>query len=195
MLGALLVLSGVVWLIQRAGIIHVSWEAMLSALLIALGVGMVVTARRPRGRGLILLGVALTLVLAGTSSVDVGLAKDGIGDRSLRPVSVVTAGSNASLGVGHLDVDLRDLTVPVGESSLRYGIGVGELIVHLPTDSGVAVRINSSARGGELQVLGVVRSGSNVSLPYRDPNYATAERRLALELSAGFASVQVTRGG
>jgi predicted membrane protein len=194
-LGALLVLSGVVWLIQRAGILHLSWETMLSALLIALGVGMVMTARRPRGRGLLLLGVTLTLLLAGTSSVDVGLAKDGVGDRSLHPASVLTAKRDTSLGVGHLEVDLRDLTVPVGETTLHYRIGIGEMIVRLPTDERVAVRVNASARGGELTVLGRVASGSNVTLPYSDPNYATAERHLVLDLSAGLASVQVERGG
>jgi hypothetical protein len=193
--GGLLILGGVVWLFQRAGVVHLSWESVLSGLLIALGAGMVMTARRPRGRGLILLGVALTLVLAGTSSVDVGLAKDGVGDRSLHPPTLAAARTYPSFFAGHLDVDLRDLDVPVGESSLRYQIGVGELVIRLPKDESVGVRITSSVRGGELKILGQVRSGSNVSLPYSDPNFDAAERRLVVDLSAGFASVQVTRGG
>jgi predicted membrane protein len=153
---------------------------------------MIVTARRHGGHGLIVLGIALTLLLAGTSSVNVEILRDGVGQRDSHPTTVSDARRDASLGIGHLNVDLTDLVVTPGEPvRLQYRVGIGELIVRVPADVGLAV--NASARGGDIQILGRSVNGSNVSLPYTDRDFAASERKLVLDLTAGLASIQVVR--
>src|SRR5688500_1116110 len=72
LIGTMLVASGVAWLLQRSGVVDFSWETLLAGLLVILGVGMVVTARRGGGMGLVAIGLALTIALASTSSIEVG---------------------------------------------------------------------------------------------------------------------------
>src|SRR5687768_16422532 len=81
-LGALLVLGGVGWFLQQVGLVHLSLTTTLSALLIVLGVGLVLTARRAGGAGLVVVGMVLTVVLASVSAVDGRLLQRGVGERT-----------------------------------------------------------------------------------------------------------------
>src|SRR5687768_5708088 len=84
-LGALLVLGGIGWFVQQVGLVHLSVTTMFSCLLITLSVGLVLTARRAGGAGLVVLGMALTIVHASTTAVDVGMLQRGAGERRFAP--------------------------------------------------------------------------------------------------------------
>ncbi|HEX7166146.1 MAG TPA: hypothetical protein VF230_04100 [Acidimicrobiales bacterium] len=198
-LGVLLIASGVGWLLQRSGLVDLSWETLLSALLVMLGLGMLLTARRPGGIGLVLVGGAITIALASASSIDIGLLKAGVGERTLHPGTITAARKDARLAVGHLDVDLTDLVLSDDggdPETIRYEVGIGELTVRVPEDADV--RVVGKARGGELSLLGFERSGPDMEHEVLDradtgDSLEPVEPDLVLHVSVWFGSVRVDR--
>jgi len=91
--GALLVLVGVAWLLDANGV-EVPWRAVLPAALIAVGLATAAGSMRGRQHGLMVLGLALTLVLAVAVGTDWGLEVTlvgGVGDRVEEPCAHVRA--------------------------------------------------------------------------------------------------------
>src|SRR5215211_6017964 len=90
---------------------------------------------RPRRRRLLTgLAVALAvLALAFASAVAVAFAvfdvslSDGVGDRVYHVASADQLAGRYELGVGELELDLRDLRLPEGETRVDAHVGVGEL--------------------------------------------------------------------
>ena len=195
-LGALLVLGGIGWFLQQVGLVHLSLTTVLSCLLITLGIGLVVTARRAGGGGLVAVGLALTVALASASAVDVALLQRGVGERRYAPQGAEDLEARYQLGVGSLTLDLTE--VPPSELAGRtidLQLGVGELVVLLPPRAEVPVAVHAEARAGELHLLG--RSGegggTNVREDFRDPDAAAEGSRLDLDLDVGLGTVQVLR--
>lgn len=194
-LGALLVLGGVGWLVQQTGLVSLSVMTMLSALLITLGIGLVLTARRAGGAGLVVLGLVLTVVLASASAVDVGILQRGAGERTFRPTTTAAIADPFQLGVGSLTLDLRDLDAEeLRGESVRVQVGMGEVVVLLPPESEVPVEIRAEARAGEIDLIGEGRDegGTNVHRTFRDPTETGADR-LELDLDVGVGSISVER--
>lgn len=195
-LGALLILTGVGWLLRRSGV-DVSWQAIVSVLLLALGAGMVLTSRRRGGPGLVLLGATLALVLLATSSVDVGLLNEGVGDRTISATTFDEARRDTLLGIGQLDVNLSEFEFPDGRNELDYRLGLGHLVLRLPpVQEGTAVRVEVSARGGKIELPdGRVRKGPDLEMVLEDKSWRTAQHRMTIDLGVGFGFVQVVREG
>jgi Cell wall-active antibiotics response 4TMS YvqF len=190
LVGALLVLVGIGWLLDAAGV-EVPWRAVLPAALIAVGLACVAGAFRGRQHALMIVGVALVVVLsvavAADWDLDVPLA-GGVGDRTERPS---TPGELAEyeLGVGNLVVDLRQLQVPPGTTPVEARLGIGELVVELP--DGVSVEVVASSGLGEVQVLGQQEGGFASRI---DTTSETGgDRRLRLDVRVGLGQVRVER--
>jgi hypothetical protein len=200
-LGLLLLLGGVAWLLDRSEVVDLAWITVLSALLAVLGVGMVVTARRRGGPGLFFLGAALTVVLAAASSVDLGLVGEGIDDRRIVSSAVDEAKRDAELHgelfAGQLTVDLTDLREIEGTTALRYRMGMGHLVIHLPPRSEVFVDVRTTVRGGKVEMPeGALEKGSDLTVRFVDPTGEGAPpSRLVVHLTMGFGAVQVLRDG
>lgn len=198
-LGALLVLGGVGWLLQQSGAVSLSVTTMLSSLLLALGVGLVLTARRAGGGGLVALGLALTVVLASTSAVDTGVLQRGVGERNFTPTSASALAEPFQLGVGSLTLDLTSdsLAADLVGKRVRVQVGMGELVVILPPADEVPVRIVGEARAGEVDLLSVGSEdgGTNLRRTFEDPPARGAAERLELDLDVGVGAIQVVRRG
>src|SRR5438105_15425079 len=67
LLGLLLLGFGVAALLRESGVFLIKWEAILAGVLVALGLGLVVTARRGRRVWPVALAVALILALSACS--------------------------------------------------------------------------------------------------------------------------------
>jgi phage shock protein PspC (stress-responsive transcriptional regulator) len=132
--------------------------------------------------------IALTLVTAAifASIFHVHVGR-GVGDRNY-----VVAGSqdlhrNYRLGIGDLNVDLRNVSLPRGETHVAARVDVGNLRVVVP--EGVALRVHGDAQLGQVEVLGQIADGRNV-----DKNVAQAGKRiLVLDAHVGVGKVTVTR--
>jgi hypothetical protein len=190
LVGALLVLIGIGWLLDAAGV-EVPWRAVLPAALIAVGLACVAGAFRGRQHALMIVGVALLVVLsvavAADWDLDVPLG-GGVGDRTEQPTTPADL-TGYELGAGNLLVDLRQLQVPPGTTPVEARVGVGELVVELP--HGVSVEVLASSGLGEVQVLGQQEGGfgSRIEAVFGDGG----DRRLQLDVRVGVGEVRVER--
>jgi len=135
LVGTLLVLVGIAWLLDAAGVV-VPWRAILPACLIAVGLACAAAAFRGRQHALMVVGVVLLVVLSLSAAVDWNLdvPLSGVGDRSERPTSPAQL-REYELGVGNFELDLRQLQLPPGTTTVKARVGIGELVVEVPQGS------------------------------------------------------------
>ena len=190
LVGALLVLVGIGWLLDAGGV-GVPWRAVLPAALIAVGLACVAGAFRGRQHAMMAVGVVLTVVLSVAVAADWDLGAPlagGVGDRTERPATPAEL-ATYELGAGDLLVDLRQLQLPPGTTAVEARVGVGELVVHVP--SGVSVEIAARSGLGEVQVLGQQESGFGSRIDTTAD--ADGDRILRLDVRVGLGQVQVDR--
>jgi hypothetical protein len=183
--GLLVAALGVVWLLGALDVATIDWRVILPTAVIAVGVALLVSGLAGRGSGgLIGLGVALVVVTAATSVVDVPLT-GGVGDRTYRPSG--TGSKTYELAVGDLTVDIGEVTQTMRVSA---HVGVGQLTVVMPTDAGYVVRARSGV--GQVAVFGQQRGGFDVALSPSRPTPGSIT--VTLDLSVGIGQVEVRRG-
>ncbi len=195
MLGLVVVVIGVTAFLQAAGVSDVPWKAVLPGSLIAVGLGLVIAGQRSESGqgGLIAIGIVLTVLLAGASAVDIPV-EGGVGQRIERPVSPSEVKSEYRLAVGQLTLDLTSVSVPVTGTArtVRARVGVGQLIVELPSDQLAVVR--GHAGMGQVTIFGQSDEGFGVakditpSAPFHQPIV------FSLDLSEGIGEVRVQHG-
>jgi hypothetical protein len=190
LVGALLVLVGIGWLLDAAGV-EVPWRALLPAALVAVGLACVAGAFRSRQLALMVVGVALMVVLSVAVAADWDLdapLAGGVGDRTERPTTPADL-TGYELGVGNLLLDLRQLQVPPGTTTVEARVGIGELVVELP--DGVSVEVMARAGLGEVQVLGQQEGGFGSRVDA--VGLGGGDRRLELDVRVGLGQVRVER--
>jgi hypothetical protein len=190
LVGALLVLIGIGWLLDAAGV-EVPWRAVLPAALIAVGLACVAGAFRGRQHALMVVGVVLAVVLSLAAAADWDLEiplGGGVGDRTERPTTPADL-TGYELGVGNLVVDLRQLQVPPGTTTIQARVGVGELTVEVP--QGVSVAVVARSGLGQVQALGQEEGG--LASRIDTVSEAGGDRRLELDLRVGLGQVRVER--
>jgi Cell wall-active antibiotics response 4TMS YvqF len=191
LVGALLVLVGIGWLLDAAGI-AVPWRAILPASLIAVGLACVAGAFQGRQHALMVVGVALLVVLSLAAAIDWNLdvpLTGGVGDRTEQPRSPADL-TEYELAAGDLLVDLRQLQVPPGTTAVEARVGVGELVVRVP--AGVSVEVMARSGIGEVQVLGEQEGGFGSRID-RIADAAGGRGTLRLDLRVGLGQVRVDR--
>lgn len=189
-LGALLLLVGVLWLLDATGARELRWQVVLPAVLTLLGLVLLATARFARHDGLIAAGVLLSVLVVLSSAAPAGMSSTplaGIGDRTERPSSLPETGAAYELGIGKLTVDLRAVTLPARGGRVSASVGIGDLTIRLPDGVGADVRAETGA--GEVVIPGATRDGVGVSVVERIPGTPT----VTLDLSAGVGKVEVRR--
>lgn len=188
--GGLLVLLGLVWLAEAAGLADVRWRTVLSAAVLGIGVVLLASARHHRADGLVGLGIILSIVLVVTSAGSGTLVLGGTGERTYRPATVAELEDTYELGAGPLTLDLTDLAVPAGETAVEASLGAGDLVVRLP--EGVATDVEASGGIGVVTVLGRTSSGFGNSIARSVAGTGDAGR-LTVTLSVGVGRIEVTQ--
>ena len=173
LIGASVLLIGgaVVFLLVAIGALDPSATAVavgLAGAAALAGAGAIAGAVTRR-RGVIVL-LALGTVLA-VAAAGVGLFSteldDGVGLRTERPATVSEIPDTYRLGVGELDIDLRETALPAGVTTVRAYIAAGDLTVLVPP----GVRVESV---GPTELSGVARVNRALDTPARR---ATGKRR------------------
>jgi hypothetical protein len=77
------------------------------------------------------LGTVLGASAAGVALLSTEL-DDGVGFRTVRPLSASEIPHTYRLGAGDLDIDLRETDLPAGVTTVRARIGAGTLTVLVP---------------------------------------------------------------
>jgi phage shock protein PspC (stress-responsive transcriptional regulator) len=170
--GVLLIGGAIVFLLDAVGAIDPDATSVAVGLAVAAalaGAGAIAGAVTRRRGVLVLLALGTVL---GLGAAGVGLLSteldDGVGMRTERPATAAEIPGTYRLGVGELDIDLRETALPAGVITVRAYIALGDVTVLVPR----GVRVESV---GPTLVSGVARV--NRALPKPDPKPAGKRKR------------------
>lgn len=188
-LSGLLVAVGLVWLLDSAGLLEVSWGALLPVALVVIGLALIAGARTGSHSGLVAVGVILTVVLTVGSALNIPVA-GGVGERTEHPTSLGQVPASYELAFGSLRIDLSDLPLEAGDTEITARVGMGELRVTVP--GRVRLQVNGEVTGGQIVVFGEERNGVSVEEAFVVGSPVDGST-LVLNLRIGFGSIVVER--
>jgi phage shock protein PspC (stress-responsive transcriptional regulator) len=119
-------------------------------MVVAIGAALVLSAFTDRARRLVVPAVAFVVSVAVIAAAHVDL-HGGVGERTYRPHDLSEVRHDYRLGAGRLEVDLREVAFPPGDTYLHVRLGVGELVVLVPR--GVCVATGAQIGGGYVGAL------------------------------------------
>ncbi len=190
--GGILIVGGALLLLSQLDldIDLPSWEVVLAGALILVGVVMLVEARRGFHGGLITLAVILGLLLGASSVTSFNFVVDGaFGESNHTILRADDLEDDYSHAFGSLTLDLRNLELPPGTTSVNVSVAFGEATVRLRED--VPYRIEADSVFGSIEAEGFDTAGIASSRTFTSPGYDEAERRLNLTISAAFGSGRI----
>jgi len=187
-LSVLLIGAGVASLLQATGALDVNLTVVLAIGTCVVGAALVTAAFVGRAHTLILVGIVLLTATAVSSSIDVPL-RGGIGSRRYQPLTLSELQSEYRLGIGELQLDLRDLPLAGQTRSVSAQVGIGHLSVSVP--SSVRVEVRAHAGAGSVALFGLQDGGWPQDEQRTVPG--TGPGVLRLDLRVGTGQVEVRR--
>jgi phage shock protein PspC (stress-responsive transcriptional regulator) len=133
-----LVVTGILLALGASHAISVTAQAVFAAALLTVGLALFVGTWIGRGRGLIAVGVALTICLIITAALDIPL-RGGIADRVDAPTAVADLHAGYHVGIGRESLDLQSIPLDGAAHHVDVTVGIGELVVTAPTTAKVVV--------------------------------------------------------
>ncbi len=186
---AALALAGLIGLAGGAAFaVALGWGVPVAILVIAIGALLGVAALRGGARWLIAPALALALGAGVAAASDLDF-RGGIGKREYHPLSVRAIPADGyRLGIGRLDVDLRDLTWGKRRVvRLKVDLGAGQASVYVP--SSVCVSGPTHVGAGESEVAGELNDGLDVD--HRAGAGTAATPRLEIDANVQLGQLRV----
>ena len=188
LIGAFLVLAGLVWFLSALDIYALSFGVLLAVLLILAGAALALDLV-PSARGaLTAFSIVMVVALSLMTLADVSF-RGGAGDNTVTVQTMEQLQSSYNYGAGNQTFELQNLALPAGETKVTVELGAGNLTVRVP--SNVAVQVKYHVGVGNTSVLGTEKDGLSIDSTYTSPGYAAADRRLYLDLSVGAGNLEV----
>jgi phage shock protein PspC (stress-responsive transcriptional regulator) len=191
--GAIALVIGIVAVACFAAVFFVAalgGGTVLAALAVIAGVTLVATAFVGGARWLIVPALILVLPLAIVAAADIDI-KGGVGERHYRPASMADVHGKYRLGMGELDVDLRDVDLPAGRTTVKLDLGIGGAVVRVPENACVASNVDIGAGAGS--VLGHVNDGVDVAYASDSEPKGDAPE-VYIDADLGVGALDVRRG-
>jgi phage shock protein PspC (stress-responsive transcriptional regulator)/predicted membrane protein len=187
-LSVLLIGAGLASLLQATGALDVNLTVVLAIGTGIVGAALIVGAFFGRAHTLILVGLLLLAATGISNTIDVPL-RGGIGDRTYRPIHAAELQDRYQLGIGKLEIDLRNVPLDGRTTVVDAQNGIGELLVLVP--SSVRVEVHAHAGAGSVRVFGREAGG----WPENDERAidGTGSGVLQLNLRVGAGEVNVRR--
>jgi phage shock protein PspC (stress-responsive transcriptional regulator) len=138
-------------------------------------------------RWLILPAVTLALAAGAVAAAGIEL-HGGVGDRTYRPASAIDMRDRYELGIGQLEVDLRDTDLPAGDRPLQIDVGVGEARLIVPED--VCVVTDADVGVGAVRVFDRDSGGVDVDV-LDEPDARPDTTRLLVNADVGLGALNV----
>jgi phage shock protein PspC (stress-responsive transcriptional regulator) len=160
-----ILVTGVLVSLDVTGVVDLAPVIVPGVALLILGAGILVGAWVGKARWLLWFAIPTLFVTMIASFIPANFDGRfdpnfgaGVGEKVEAPTTVLEAREPFELGVGQLQVDLTDLTIPEGVSTVpvEATVGLGELIVTVPDD--VRVLVDADSQLGELRIEGVERT-------------------------------------
>ena len=167
-------------------------QVIFASALGVVGIGLVVGAFAGRSRGLIVLGLLLTL-LASAAAYSPPV-RGGIGDRTWHPHNVSQVRDEYRLAAGQSELDLSDVDfTSAGRTRVQLRQGVGDVLVVLPPD--VVTLVDADVRVGELRLPDLPTvNGSDLTDRITVPEGSSpAAAVLVIDAHLGAGSLEVRR--
>jgi len=160
---------------------------VVAGLVVACGVGLVGGAFRGGARWLIAPAVVLALPLTAVAASDLDL-RGTWGERTFRPASAAELARGYEMGVGAMSVDLRDLELPPGRTTLPLELGAGQIQVAVPRD--VCVTTDADISLGAIDIGQGEEGGVDLDVDdQRALTPGTKELHLAIDVGVGAVRV------
>ena len=188
LVGALFVGAGILGLLDASGSYDVAVAAGLVTVGGAIALGAVVGRRVGR---LLPFGAVLLAAGAVAAASPVGLSA-GIGDKAERPVDSAELERSYEFGIGDFTVDLSDVALPPGTTTVDVELGMGDLLVLVPEDAALDVDVRAAA--GQVTVLDETDDGTGAEEHAVVQGSTPAAPVLQLDADIGFGHVAVRRG-
>lgn len=132
---------------------------------------------------------AVTVALSAGAVAAAGIELDGgVGDRTYRPASAIELRDRYELGIGQLEVDLRNADLPAGDRPLHIDVGVGEARLIVPED--VCVATNADVGVGVVRVFDRDSGGVDVDV-LDEPDARPDTTRLIVSADVGLGALNV----
>jgi len=188
-LSVLLIGGGLVALLNDADVTDITTAQALAGAVCVIGIALLVSTRFGRARGLIPFGIVLLLATIPASVIDVPIT-GGVGDRQYRPTTVAQVDADYELGIGELDLDLRNLALGDETVEIDAQVGIGRLDIHVPSTARVEVHAHAGA--GQLSLFGnTYENDWPLNETFTAPG--TGDGTIVLDAAVGAGQVQVTR--
>ena len=174
-------------------------RAVIAAALGVVGIGLVVGAFIGRARGLVVLGLVLTLLASAAAFTGVQV-RGGVGDRTWRPTTVAELRPVYRLGAGEATLDLSQVDFSsAGRERVEVRQGVGDLLILVPSD--VIVLVDADVRAGQIRRdsgegdgFQRAQDGTQVSERFTlPPSSAPSAAVLVIDAELGVGSMEVRR--
>jgi hypothetical protein len=155
---------------------------------VAIGVGLIVAAFAGGTRWLVLPAIAFSLPVTLVTAADADL-HGGVGERIHRAQSIAEVRDGYRLGVGRLELDLRDVRFPAGDTPLWLRLGVGEAVLLVPDE--VCVALRARIGGGYIGALDRESGGLDVDWSNRESAPPPGTPRLVVDGQVGVGALFV----
>lgn len=190
--GGVLVIIGLLWLLERGGLIDISVTAVLGLATMVIGIALMLLARDGAHGGLIVFGTLLALITLLTAAAPFEGFQGGVGDRTITVTSVGDIRSDYNLAMGKLTIDLRQIEDLQAATPLSASVGMGELIIRVP--EGTEVSVDARVGAGQLEVFDRTVDGVGIDESYSTPGLISGGESLLLDLQMFTGHVEVTDG-
>jgi phage shock protein PspC (stress-responsive transcriptional regulator) len=164
---------------------------VIASLAVVAGLALIATAFAGGARWLILPALVLVLPLAVVSAADIDF-DGGVGDREYRPATMAELDDRYEIGLGEIDVDLRDLELPAGRTDVAVDVGMGGALVWVPREACVTSDVAIGV--GAADVLDDDDAGVDVRFA-TDAVPVSTRPHLHIEADVGVGAVEVVREG
>ena len=159
----------------------------VAILVIGAGLGILAGAFLKPVRWLILPAIVLAVSAGAVAAADIDL-DGGVGDETYRPATAAALDDRYELGIGKLEVDLRNTDLPAGDRPLVLDVGVGEARLIVPED--VCVATDADVGVGAVQIFDHDTGGVDVDVVDR-LDAATDTTRLIVDADVGVGALNV----
>jgi hypothetical protein len=160
---------------------------VVAVLVIAAGLAILAGAFMKPVRWLILPAVTIALSAGAVSAAGIDL-DGGVGDEVYRPGSASELRDRYELGIGELEVDLRNTDLPAGDTPLGIDLGVGEARLIVPED--VCVATDADVGVGAVRVFDRDSEGVDVDV-VEEPDADPDTTRLMVNADVGLGALNV----
>lgn len=180
--GAVCVVVGIAGALDAADVVGLGWGGVAAIAVVATGVALVASSFFGGARALIPLGILLALLLGGTAAAGVSF-NGGVGERDYRVLHGDDLRGRYELGIGHLQLDLRDIELAEGTTRVEADLDVG--MIEVIADDGRFLE------GGDERVREEGQASGGVDVE-RTIVVGDGDRRLEIDAHVGVGVVAVS---